>query len=416
MTEIPHGSPALFAGMEKLPAACAGDAGCRQLADLQQRPEIFAALSGLTGSELSRQAKLRKSFPDDLVRLALLMDELRRKAAGKFARADRMWFDRVGLEQATAEAIARHKARRFPADAAVWDFCCGIGGDALALAEHHQVTVVDRQPAALWRTAANAAVYGVQDRLEYRLSEAELCHVPPEVLVHIDPDRRGGKPSRVNRLEDYLPNLEFLQQLPSRCRGGAIKVGPASNFGGKFPDAEIELVSLHGECKEATIWFGELTGPEPFRATVLPSGESLAGHPLSTVVDVTPLAGYIYDPDPAVVRAGLVDLCAEQLRLTRLDAAEEYLTSPVLVTSPFVTPFRVLAELPNNERDLRQTLRDLHGGRYEIKCRHVPLAAEVLRRKLPEAGDAALTIILARLNGKTRWVVAERVSADVVCG
>ena len=41
---------------------------------------------------------------------------------------------------------------------------------------------------------------------------------------------------------------------------GAIKVGPASDFGKHFagPEFEVELISLRGECKEATVWFGEL--------------------------------------------------------------------------------------------------------------------------------------------------------------
>ena len=66
--------------------------------------------------------------------------------------------------------------------------------------------------------------------------------------------------------------------------GGGIKASPASNFGGKFPHAEIELVSLEGECKEATIWFGELAEPGLWRTTVLPSGETIAGDPLAAVV------------------------------------------------------------------------------------------------------------------------------------
>jgi hypothetical protein len=188
-------------------------------------------------------------------------------------------------------------------------------------------------------------------------------------------------------------------------------VGPASNFGGKFAGAEIELVSLRGECKEATVWFGELAGPHPCRATVLPEGLTLAGHPLSDSAPVTPLQAYLYDPDPAVVRSGLVDLCAVQLGLSRLDPAEEYLTADQLVDSPFVTPFRVTAELPNNERDLRQRLRESGAGVYEIKSRHIPIQADLIRRRLPIAGEKEVTLIFARLNRKARIVIAERVPA-----
>ncbi len=393
---------------DKLPPACQTDAECRLLVELRDRPDLMAAVAAAEGSELSVQANLRKRFPEDLVRQALLLHDLRRRAAAKFSPAERMWFDRVGLEQATAEFVARHKAARFPAGEKVWDLCSGIGSDAIALAGRGPVIAVDNRPAACLRTLWNAEVYGIAEALELRCDDVQSVAVASD-FVHIDPDRRSTGAQRANRLEEYQPGLEFLQRLAESGRGGAIKVGPASNFGGKFPQTEIELISLQGECKEATVWYGELAGPHPCRATVLPAGATLAGHPLSSSADITPLQTFLFDPDPAVVRSGLVDLCAEQLGLNRLDAAEEYLTGDRSVESPFVAPFRVLAELPNNERELRQFLRTANGGRYEIKCRHVPVHAEELRRRLPHDGDQSLTIFLARLAGKARFVVAERV-------
>ena len=46
---------------------------------------------------------------------------------------------------------------------------------------------------------------------------------------------------------DWLPGLDSLRRMTETFRGGAIKLGPASNFGGKFSDVEIELVSLDGD-------------------------------------------------------------------------------------------------------------------------------------------------------------------------
>jgi hypothetical protein len=194
----------------------------------------------------------------------------------------------------------------------------------------------------------------------------------------------------------------------SHCRGGAIKVSPASNFGGKFPGTEVELISLNGECKEATIWFGELAGDAISRATVLPANESLSGHPMDAAVPVAPLGRYLYDPDPAIVRAGLVDVLADRLGLFRLDAAEEYLTSDQPVFSPFVQSFETLCDLPNNERDLKAWLRTSNFGQIEIKCRHIPVQADVLRRKLPLDGTNPGVIFFARLNGKARILGARR--------
>ena len=69
------------------------------LSKLRQTPQIFARLEGESATELQLQQRLRREFPGDVVRAALTLSELRRKAAKKFSRADSMWFDRRGLEQ-----------------------------------------------------------------------------------------------------------------------------------------------------------------------------------------------------------------------------------------------------------------------------------------------------------------------------
>src|SRR5829696_7613916 len=75
----------------------------------------------------------RRTAPPHRVAAALRIAGCRLRARAKFTRADRMWLDAVGLEQATAEPVARHKARRFERSR-VADLCSGIGGDTLALA------------------------------------------------------------------------------------------------------------------------------------------------------------------------------------------------------------------------------------------------------------------------------------------
>lgn len=253
----------------------------------------------------------------------------------------------------------------------------------------------------------NAAAHGVSGRVTAVCTDiAEVAS--RDGLLHIDPDRRPGAGRRVRRIEDCEPGLPVLHQLFSEFPGGAIKLSPASNFGGKFSDCEVELVSLDGECREATIWFGDLAGDAPFRATALPSGETLAAEPLSAWTNVGELGSWIYDLDPAVVRSGLVDVLAERLELKRLDDTEEYLTGDSLVDSPFVRPFEVLENLPNNDRDVRRAFGRYKFGEAEIKCRHVPIQAEVVRRKLPMEGQGVGTLIYTRQAGRTKVVLCRR--------
>lgn len=387
------------------------DEDCRILQQLRSTPQLFEQLANHKGSELGLQKRLREQFPAEIVRAAITQTELRIRAESRFSRASRMWFSRKGLEQATSEGVANHKAKRF--SGTVHDFCCGIGADSVALGKHGcNVTGVDLSPACCLMTDWNADVYDVADRIE------TVCRDIADMntrngLLHIDPDRRPGTDGRrMRRVEDCQPGLPVLLDLMDRFSGGAIKLSPASNFGGKFPDGEIELISLDGECREATVWFGQLAGEAPFRATVLPSGDTLAAEPLSAWTNVGELGTWIYDPDPAVVRSGLVDVLAERLGLRRLDDSEEYLTGDLLVESAFVRPFEVLDNLPNNDREVRRAFGHHAFGQAEIKCRHVPIQAEAVRRKLPLKGHGVGTLIYTRQAGRTKVVVCRRPADD----
>ena len=384
---------------------------------LHATPELLERLQSETGSSLAIQKRLRDEFPADLVRAALTLRDLRTRAADsdRFTRGGQMWFDAKGLEQASAEAVANHKAARFAAlrDEAgsvplIADFCCGIGADSIALARAGcRVHAVDLAPTCCQFVEWNAEAYGVVDRISVTCADVLQVETQAEFL-HIDPDRRPAGRKRVLRVEDCLPGLEDLLWLMEQFRGGAIKLSPASNFGGKFPGCEIELVSLIGECREATVWFGELAGDEPCRATVLPSGATIAADPLSAWTNVGELGEWLYDPDPAVVRSGLVDVVAEQIGLRRLDDTEEYLTGDTLVESPFVRAFRVLESAPNNQKELRRAVRRCGFGQVEIKCRHIPIEAEAVRRKLPLEGSAPGVVVFARQAGKATAIVCQR--------
>lgn len=379
---------------------------CRVLEQLKATPELFERLAENKGAELGLQKRLRAEFSPEVVRAAITQDELRTKAASRFSRAADMWFSAKGLEQATSEAVAAHKAKRF--SGAVQDFCCGIGADSVALGmQGCDVSSVDLSPVCCLMTDWNAAAHGVADRVTATCSD--IADVDSrDGLLHIDPDRRPVEWRRVRRIEDCQPGLPVLLELIDEFRGGAIKLSPASNFGGKFANCEVELISLDGECREATIWFGELAGDAPFRATALPTGETLAAEPLSAWTNVGELGGWIYDLDPAVVRSGLVDVLAEKLGLRRLDDTEEYLTGDSLVDSPFVRPFEVLENLPNNDRDVRRAFGRHGFGQAEVKCRHVPIQAEAVRKKLPMKGQGVGTLIYTRQAGKTKVVVCRR--------
>ena len=137
-------------------------------------PAGQAAAAALSDDDLAPSAhlataeRLRATLGSETAGAVLELAQLRQRARAKFSRADVMFFTRDGLEQATAEPVASHRATRFAAAGAkvVADLGCGIGGDALALARAGAVVAaVDLAWEHVVLARANAAVYSVADRL-----------------------------------------------------------------------------------------------------------------------------------------------------------------------------------------------------------------------------------------------------------
>ena len=191
--------------------------------------ELLAELGDARSVSPAMLTRLRKLAPAEAVAAAVRLAQARRRAAIKFERGASMWVDPIGVEQATALVVARHKACRFSAGLVV-DLCAGIGSDTLALAAHSNVLAVDRDQAMCRRLGYNAQVHGVSERVLSIRSRAEQFAIPVGAWLHMDPDRRARGSRRAMRLEDYSPDPTFWNAAMGRVAAGAIKLSPAADF------------------------------------------------------------------------------------------------------------------------------------------------------------------------------------------
>jgi hypothetical protein len=378
------------------------DLGGRLLAEV-------AVVRAIRPVDLERWRKLAASAA---VAAAIRLSKARAKARVKFEHGERMWVDPTGVEQATSEPVAKHKAARFTCPLVV-DLCAGLGGDALALATRSEVLAVDIDQGMCRRLAYNAAIYGVSGRVLPVRARAQAFSIPPDAWLHLDPDRRQLPRGRARSLDDYCPGPDFWRAAARLVAAGAIKLGPASDFAAHFPgsDHEIELISLHGECKEATLWFGELVSCRR-RATRLPENVTWTDRdgPATQRAPVSPLSTWIYDPDPSLLRAGLLDGFAREHQLSRVDAAVDYLTAGHLVSTPFLAPFEVHEVSALDLKRLRRMIANYGIGTLEIKVRGVDIAPEMLRARLQPRGNQAATLLVIGGSGAVRAVLAHRTS------
>lgn len=373
--------------------------------DALQTPEGRAALleaAALAPDEsayLKAHNRLSKRYPAELARAALETVLLRRKAARKFAHPEGMFFTREALEQATSEPIARHRAARFAGLGLVADLCCGIGGDALALAGRGDILAVDRDALHLRMCGLNLAAHNFADRAT--LLEGDVLALPLPSLggAFIDPDRRG-EGRRVLSVERYGPPLSaILVRLPAGLPLG-VKLAPGldrAELEG-YP-GEVEFISLDGELREAVLWCGPLAGPR-HRATLLPSGATLFAPKPAPMPLADEPAGFLYEPDSAVIRADLVGLLAEQLDARPIDDGLALLSADEARPTPFARVHAVEATLPPRPKAVREHLRERGVGRVQVRRHGVEIDVADFERQVKLDGEGFRTVMLTRVLGR----------------
>jgi SAM-dependent methyltransferase len=368
-------------------------------------PEGSALLDEVRGTapadELAVATRLRREHPADLVSAALGQARLRQRAAAKFGAEDarRMFFTPNGVEQSTRASVADHRAERFRALGvrSVADLCCGIGGDAIALARAGiRVLAVDRDPLTAAVARANAEALGLADLIEVREADVTEVDTGGHDAVFVDPARRGGR-GRIFDPEAYSPPLSWAVEAARKAsRAAALKVAPGIPHEAVPDGAEAEWVSDGGDVKEAVLWFG--TRPGAVRATLLPGPRTLLGKGLPDP-PVRPVGRYLYEPDGAVIRAHLVAEVAEELDGGLVDATIAYVTADALLPTPYATAYEITDQLPFNVKKLKALLREREVGTLTVKKRGSPVEPEELRKKVKPSGPRSATVFLTRVAG-----------------
>jgi len=375
------------------------------LAELQQK------LSAAGQVDVRLAASLRKSHSATRTHLLLEQVELRRRARDKFADPSEMFFTRNGLEQCTDEVLARYKAARFPQDQPVADLCCGIGGDALALAARGALTAWDADPVTALFARCNLNLTA-RNQFEVKASKADASAVLNVAAWHIDPDRRATG-ERTIELNDYEPGPELLQQLLRTNPNAAVKIAPAAEVhAAEWLACERQWLGSRGECRQQVLWFGELAlHPQEHVASVVSaSGEanSFIGKPNLSLIPAASIHSYLYELDATVLAAHLAGAIAAEHQLSAITAGGGYLTADHFMQQPLLTPFRVRDVLPYDLRKLKSYCREHRLGQLEIKKRGVELQPHFVRRQIIADGDDAAVIFITPLADNVKAIVAER--------
>jgi SAM-dependent methyltransferase len=368
----------------------------------------------------------------EVVAAAATQARLRTRATVRFPGPTR-WWTPDGLEQATRPVVAARHARRFVRAGVqvVADLGCGVGSDALAIAAAGpQVLAVDIDPDALWALSATAADLGLD--VTATSGDVRTTRGPwndpipaPGLGCFVDPARRSGG-SRSLPPESWSPPWSWVRSLAHRVPATGAKVAPGIDHGALPAGTQTEWTSVGGDLVEAGVWWGPLReGAAARRATILaPGGGADWRHPEPPAEEslddiggipeprVGPVSGWLVEPDPAVIRAGLVSVLAGRLDGHLLDPRIAYIASdspprPGRLGAVFI----VLDVVPFGRKAMRASLRTRGYGDVIVKKRGINVVPEELRAALRLTGDGpTATLVLTRTDAGPLALLVERAS------
>jgi hypothetical protein len=353
-----------------------------------------------------------------VTRAALLSQQvdLRKRAREKFVDADKMLFTDQGLQQATDERVAAHKAARFETLDHVADLCCGIGGDLTALAGRSRGSVVgvDRDPIIAWIAQHNCQLIQKENvKVSIEVADVREFDASRVMGLHLDPDRRPGA-RRHSQMQGYEPGPEFIEKHVSQEHAVALKLAPAANVPSAWQaSCERQWITSRGECRQQVLWCGPLAAaPGLHTATCLGSAPgqqaSVQGLPDQSVPDRPQCGRYLYEPHAAVLAAGLVGSVAEQLGLAASWSNVAYLSSDQYLDLAGFACFEVEEVLPFDRKRIKSLLRQRNIGRLEVKKRGTQIDPGQLQQQLQAKQAGQATLLLAGTSGGVTAILAKR--------
>ncbi|MCF7912741.1 MAG: class I SAM-dependent methyltransferase [Candidatus Cloacimonetes bacterium] len=381
-------------------------------------PEVEQELRLGDKLSISRLQHLRAEYPELPLSDLLNHYKLQKRGKVKFSRADEMVFTAKGVEQCSSEIMGKYHNRRAGKVTSIADLCCGIGGDLQYLADNRKrVYAVDLDEDSLL-----CARYNCQDR-------GNIIYLPERVekfgykvdLIYADPDRRPQGKRKVN-VEEMSPSLEDLLDLffeRKLCGGMLIKLAPVINylkvekeyFGnrGKYATQwySWEFISENGVVKEVLLCIGDQAERYKRKSVLLPAGLELTGSGNEEILEAG-WQSYVFEPDKAIIRAGLVQKLGMEIGYQLLDSHLGLLTGTQAVSEDYGRLYRLKELLPYNRKLLQKYLREQEIGELVIKTRGFPETVESLRHNFKLKGKNRMIMLIVRIGEGHQVAVLEK--------
>jgi hypothetical protein len=374
---------------------------------------------------------------DPQVDMAVALQQIagRQKAKEKlpewYATPDILYPKKVSMEQCSSSQTAEYKASLVEGNSFA-DFSGGFGVDTAAFAQKFtKGYYVEPQLELCELFQHNCKILDINNiDIINGTMEDNLANINHVDMIYLDPSRRDVHGRRVVSLEDCTPNLlEWKSVLLSKCNTLMVKLSPMIDLHQTLrtlPEtAAVHVIAVNGECKEVVCLLTRRDGARPVSTTDTTivavdicnntsddGNRRDAMHCVSTTVETersaplsiaTEMGTYLYEPNAAVMKAGIFNSLSQQFQVQKLDKNTNLFTSNELRED---FPGRVFRIEAVHEFHPRKTAKELsHLESASIAVRNFPLTAEELRKTLKIKDGNACYLFGCLLANKRKAVI-----------
>jgi len=319
-----------------------------------------------------------------------------KKALSKHSKAKKLHYRDEDIRWATHELAAAYRAERLKCKTIV-DIGCGIGFQSFAFAKIcKKVYAIEIDEEKIKLAKKNAQILGWKN-IEFitgdALSEKVISQLEKVDIVFCDPERSPEERKRnVATIKPSIP--ELLKKYGALTGNIAIEFPPQIT---EIPfDCEREYLSIDGALNRLTLYFGDLKKCER-SAVVLPAGRKLCSSEQATLAETEVLGEYLYEADPAVVKAGLLAELSEETKtgLYGKSRAVFFTSDKKVKSSFFKNTFKVIDMCAQEEHEIIAVLQKHNAGKVILRIPVDPAEYWKIRKKMEAklTGDKAYALL-----------------------
>lgn len=309
----------------------------------------------------------------------------------------------LSLEQCSSEVTARYKGSLVAGDS-MTDLTGGMGVDCFFIGQNFaRVVYIERQEELCKYAKHNFTLLGKPIAIHNTEATSYIYNMNPVDLIYADPARRDKSGNKVVTIADCEPNLkELLPLLRARATTIMIKLSPMLDINKALNDlsgvSEVHVIAVNNECKEVILLLKQ--EKQPLSVTCVNLNKEYNGeqgitfdwsHESEAEVSYsTEVKQYLYEPNAALLKAGMFKSVAEYYGLEKLQQNSHLYTSERLIEHFEGRIFEVEGYSAVNKRGLEDLL--VNESQINVTIRNFPSTVEEVRKKfkLKDGGNKTM--------------------------